>query len=110
MVWLRCWSGWVRELRVGSGPSDDWCYHTADQTRAPTCPSFAFARVDLTSLGGLDDLGLVAVGPGRAVADHASMASFARCLGVCWHTANTADTLQGKTCSNTTRCAGRAFR
>lgn len=51
---------------MGSGPSDDWCYHTADQTRAPTCPSFAFARVDLTSLGRLDDLGLVAVVPGRA--------------------------------------------
>lgn len=66
MVWLGCWSDWVRELRVGSGHSDDWCYHTVDQRRAPTCPSLAFARVDLTSLGGLDDLGLVAVGPGRA--------------------------------------------
>ena len=53
-------------MRVGSGPSDDWCYHTPDQRRAPTCPSIALARVDLTSLGGLDDLGLVAVGPGRA--------------------------------------------
>ena len=43
------------------------------------------------------------------IADHASMASIARRLGVCWHTANTAVELQGKSCSNTTRCAGRAF-
>ena len=52
---------------MGSESFEGWCYHTADQRSAPTYPSLAFTRVDLTSSGGLHGLGLL-VGIGATVA------------------------------------------
>ena len=52
-------------MRTGAGPSDGGYCHTADQRNAPTYPSPAFTRVDLTSSGGLHGLGLL-VGIGAA--------------------------------------------
>ena len=51
----------------GAGPSDGGCCHTADRRNAPTYPSLAFTRVDLTSSGGLHGLGLL-VGFGATAA------------------------------------------
>ena len=47
---------------MGSGPSGDWCYHTADQRRVLKYPILAFTRIDLRSLSGSNDLGLVTAG------------------------------------------------
>ena len=60
----------LADYRPGTGggqgrPSDGGCCHTADQRNAPTYPSLAFTRVDLTSSGGLHGLGLL-VGIGTA--------------------------------------------
>ena len=53
--------------QTGVEPSDGGCCHTAYQRNAPAYPSLAFTCVDLTSSGGLHDLGLL-VGIGAAAA------------------------------------------
>lgn len=47
--------------RTGARPSYGGCCHTADQRNAPTYPSLASTRVDLTSSGRLHGLGLLVV-------------------------------------------------